>query len=88
MLSVDGKELARKTIPHTIPFLMTVDETFDVGVDTRTGVDDSYQTAVPLYRHDQQADLQTRAAAADGQDTKVGKEMAADWRLNDCGPRA
>ena len=40
VLSVDGKEVARKTIPHTIPVLMTIDETFDVGVDTRTGVDD------------------------------------------------
>ena len=40
VLSVDGKEVARKTIPHTIPALMTIDETFDVGVDTRTGVDD------------------------------------------------
>ena len=43
VLSVDGKELARKTIAHTIPLLMSIDETFDVGVDTRTGVDDSYQ---------------------------------------------
>ena len=40
VLSVDGKEVARKTIPHTIPALMTIDESFDVGVDTRTGVDD------------------------------------------------
>ena len=40
VLSVDGKEVARKTIPHTIPFVPTIDETFDVGVDTRTGVDD------------------------------------------------
>jgi len=45
VLSVDGKEVARKTIPHTIPALMTIDETFDVGVDTRTGVDDKdYQS--------------------------------------------
>jgi arylsulfatase A-like enzyme len=41
VLSVDGKEVARKTIPHTIPVLMTIDESFDVGVDTRTGVDDN-----------------------------------------------
>jgi hypothetical protein len=34
--------LARKTIPHTIPLLMSIDETFDIGVDTRTPVDDSY----------------------------------------------
>jgi arylsulfatase len=40
VLSVDGKEVASKTIAHTIPFLETIDETFDVGVDTRTGVDD------------------------------------------------
>jgi arylsulfatase A-like enzyme len=40
VLSVDGKEVASKTIPHTIPALMTIDESFDVGVDTRTGVED------------------------------------------------
>jgi hypothetical protein len=43
VLSVDGRELARKTIAHTIPLLMTVDETFDVGLDTGTGLDDSYK---------------------------------------------
>ena len=26
--------------PHTIPFLMTLGETFDIGSDTRTSVDD------------------------------------------------
>ena len=41
VLSVDGKEVASRTIPHTIPFVETIYETFDVGVDTRTGVDDS-----------------------------------------------
>ncbi|MGC1438962.1 MAG: sulfatase-like hydrolase/transferase, partial [Terriglobales bacterium] len=40
-LSVDGKDVATKTIPHTIPFLMSIDETFDVGIDTRTPVDDN-----------------------------------------------
>jgi arylsulfatase len=43
VFTVDGKELARKTIPHTIPILMSIDETFDIGSDTRTGVDDSYK---------------------------------------------
>jgi arylsulfatase len=37
---VDGKEVASQTIPHTTPALMNLGETFDVGVDTRTGVDD------------------------------------------------
>ncbi len=43
VLSVDGRELSRQTMEHTIPFLMAIDETFDVGVDTRTPVDDSYK---------------------------------------------
>jgi arylsulfatase A-like enzyme len=41
VLKVDGKDVATRAIPHTIPFLMTIDETFDVGVDTRTPVDDN-----------------------------------------------
>jgi arylsulfatase A-like enzyme len=43
VLSVDGRELDKKTIKHTIPLLMSIDETFDVGLDTRTGVDNSYE---------------------------------------------
>jgi arylsulfatase len=43
VLSVDGKEYSRKTIEHTIPLLMSIDETFDVGADTRTPVDDTYE---------------------------------------------
>jgi arylsulfatase len=40
VMSVDGKEVASKKVPHTIPFLMTIDETFDIGSDSRTPVDD------------------------------------------------
>jgi arylsulfatase A-like enzyme len=40
VLKVDGKEVANLKIPHTIPFLVPVCETFDIGADTRTGVDD------------------------------------------------
>ena len=43
VLSVDGRELSRKTVEHSIPFLMAIDETFDIGCDTRTPVDDSYE---------------------------------------------
>ena len=42
VLTVDGKEADRKTIAHTIPLLMCIDETFDIGIDTRTPVDFSY----------------------------------------------
>ena len=41
VLKVDGIETANKAIPHTIPSIMPWDETFDVGVDTRTPIDDA-----------------------------------------------
>jgi arylsulfatase len=43
VLSVDGKVLSRKTIPHSIPLVVTFFETFDVGVDTRTPIDQTYE---------------------------------------------
>jgi arylsulfatase len=43
VFNVDGNEIARKKIPHTIPLLMSIDETFDVGSDTRTAVNDDYK---------------------------------------------
>ena len=39
-MKVDGQTVASLSIPRTIPFLIPADETFDVGVDTRTGVND------------------------------------------------
>ena len=45
VLSVDGKEVASKTIPNTVPFTFGVDESFDIGSDTGTPVEDKeYQT--------------------------------------------
>jgi hypothetical protein len=41
VLKVDGAEVATRNIPRTIAFTMPFDETFDVGVDTRTGVNDA-----------------------------------------------
>ena len=40
VLKVDGTEVANQKMPHTIPAIMPWDETFDVGIDTRTGVED------------------------------------------------
>jgi hypothetical protein len=41
VLSVDGKQTRTLSIPKTIPFLIPPDETFDIGADTRTGVNDA-----------------------------------------------
>jgi arylsulfatase A-like enzyme len=46
VLSIDGKEVARNTMEHTIPVTFPEDETFDVGLDTRSGV------ALLEYRYD------------------------------------
>lgn len=40
VMSIDGQEAARITLPHTTPFTFAWDETFDVGMDTGTSVDD------------------------------------------------
>ena len=49
VLRADGQELRTLTIPKTIPFLIPPDETFDIGDDTRTGVNDlDYQVPFPF----------------------------------------
>jgi hypothetical protein len=40
VLSVDGKALVTQKQPNSIAFLEVADETFDVGVDTRTSVNE------------------------------------------------
>lgn len=40
-LSVDNQVVATKKIAKTLPFMFPEDETFDVGVDTRTPIDDN-----------------------------------------------
>jgi arylsulfatase len=42
-LTVDGRVLSRQKMEHTIPFLMALDESLDIGMDTRTPVDSSYK---------------------------------------------
>jgi hypothetical protein len=38
---VDGKEVATKRMPKTLPMILQWDESFDVGSDTLTGVNDA-----------------------------------------------
>ena len=39
-MKVDGKVVATETMDHTIPIIFTVEETFDIGADTGSPVDD------------------------------------------------
>jgi arylsulfatase A-like enzyme len=43
VLTVDGKVLSTQKMEHTIPFLMALDESLDIGMDTRTPVDETYK---------------------------------------------
>lgn len=41
VLKVDGKEVAKKRMEKTLPMILQWDESFDVGSDTLTGVNDA-----------------------------------------------
>ena len=87
VLKVDGKDLSTQKLEHTIPFLLPPDETFDVGVDTRTGVDGSYQ--IP-FRFDGRinkltfrlgatqltAEEETQGAAGGGEGTRLERRCS------------
>jgi arylsulfatase A-like enzyme len=48
-LKVDGKVVDQKTMPKTMPMILQWDESFDIGSDTLTGVNDAdYQPPFPL----------------------------------------
>ena len=41
VLTIDGKTVSTQAMPHSIPFIMAIDEGFDIGTDTRTSVADT-----------------------------------------------
>jgi arylsulfatase A-like enzyme len=48
-LKVDGKAVATQQMEHTLPMILQWDESFDIGSDTLTGVNDAdYQPPFPL----------------------------------------
>jgi arylsulfatase len=48
-LKVDGQVVDQKTMPKTMPMILQWDESFDIGSDTLTGVNDAdYQPPFPL----------------------------------------
>ena len=63
VLSVDGKEVSRQSIPHSIAFLMAIDEILRRRPRQPHGGGRQLQAAVPVHRQDRQADLQARADA-------------------------
>ena len=82
VLSIDGKEVARKSIPHTVPAIMTIDESFDVGVDTRSGVEDKdYQPPFRFTGKLTKLTVKLEPAQPSAADEKTKADAIA--RLND-----
>jgi arylsulfatase len=48
VLKVDGKEVDKKTMEHSIPLSMPWDENFDIGDDTGTAISDDYKIPFPF----------------------------------------
>jgi arylsulfatase len=49
VLKIDGKEVANQKMERTVPIILQFDESFDIGSDTLTGVDDrDYQVPFEL----------------------------------------
>ena len=84
-LKVDGKEVATQKMEKTLPMILQWDESFDIGSDTLTGVNDAdYQAAVPAHGQAQQADDQggPPAVVARGhQEARSGHAQQQDERI-------
>src|SRR6185312_8635933 len=49
VLKIDGREVSSQMMERTIPLILPIDETFDIGSDTGTPVDDqNYQVPFPF----------------------------------------
>jgi hypothetical protein len=76
VLRVDGKDVANHSIAHTTPVLLTIDETFDIGSDTRTPVDDAdYQVPFPFTGTISKVDFKLGPPQMLPEDHKAAQEM-------------
>jgi hypothetical protein len=75
VLKVDDKEVASQKMEHTVPLILQWDETFDVGADTGTPVDDrDYQVPFRFTGKLNKLTLQLRPAPLSAQDQKLLEE--------------
>jgi arylsulfatase len=81
VLKVDGREIRTLHIPKTIPFLIPPDETFDIGDDTRTGVNDlDYQVPFPFNGTIEKLTFNLGPTQLTMEDQKKLQERAANAR--------
>jgi arylsulfatase len=82
VLSVDGKEVDSKKIPATVPSILTIDESFDVGTDTRLSVEDKdYQPPFTFTGKVEKLTIKLGPSQLVAEDQKAKAETIA--RVND-----
>jgi len=81
-LKVDGKAVASETMPHTLPMILQWDESFDIGSDTLTGVNDAdYQPPFTLTAKLNKLTIKVNRPQLSPEDIKkleAGMQQAAD----------
>jgi len=77
VLKVDGKEVASKRMARTVPLILQWDETFDVGADTGTPVDDKdYQVPFRFTGRLNKLTLQLKPVTLSAADRKMLQDKA------------
>jgi arylsulfatase len=83
-LKVDGKVVATETMPHSVPMILQWDESFDIGSDTLTGVNDAdYQPPFTLTAKLNKLTLKVdrpQLSPADIKKLEEGMKQAADGK--------
>ena len=83
-LRVDGKDVASKKMERTLPMILQWDESFDIGSDTLTGVNDAdYTPPFPLTAKLNKLTLKVnrpKLSPADEQRLKAAQQAAADQK--------
>jgi arylsulfatase len=80
-LSVDGKQATQQSLPHTQPLIWAWDETFDIGLDTGTPVDDKdYQVPFAFTGRLQKITVDLGGSSVSPEAIKVMMEELAKQR--------
>lgn len=82
-LRVDGKQVAQGRIGATIPLRFSLDETFDVGEDTGTGVSEDYDVPFPFSGRIEKLVVHIEAPKLGGAEQRKLDEMAGKAKLSE-----
>jgi len=84
VLKVDGREVATQKMAHTIPLILQWDETFDIGSDTGTPVDDQdYQVPFAFTGKLNKLTVKLERPELSPADIKRLEEMERDKAISD-----